>query len=34
MARAVTFPFRAAWWLFKWTMIGLIAFMIGFHFGR
>ena len=34
MARVITFPFRAAWFLFKWTMIAVIAFTIGVYWGR
>jgi hypothetical protein len=30
----LAFPFRAARWVLKWTLIGLIAFMIGMHWGR
>ncbi len=34
MIRVITFPFRVAWWLFKWTMIGLICFIVGMNLGR
>ena len=34
MTRVIKFPFRAAWFVVKWTTIGLIAFMVGLNFGR
>ncbi len=34
MTRALSFPFRATWFLIKWTIFWLICFIVGMHFGR